>query len=69
MRLDGCLTCFQCATGVVGEVVKTAVSAGYRHFDCAFVYTNEKEIGAALTEILSSGKVKREDLFIVTKVL
>jgi len=52
------------------NAIKYAVNLGYRHFDCAWVYGNEKVIGRALEEAMkeSNGKVKREDLFIVSKV-
>ena len=44
-----------------------AAQAGYRHFDCASVYGNEKEVGAALQDVLASG-VPREELWITSKV-
>ncbi|XP_076295972.1 aldo-keto reductase 1B-like [Lasioglossum baleicum] len=54
--------------GVVEQSVRDAVDAGYRHFDCAFIYGNEKEIGKALHDKIAEGVVKREDLFITTKL-
>jgi len=53
----------------VGDAVKFAITeAGYRHIDCASIYGNEKEIGLAFEEVFSSGKVKREDVFITSKL-
>ncbi|KAJ4704592.1 Aldo-keto reductase family 4 member like [Melia azedarach] len=54
--------------GAVGQAVIAAVKAGYRHIDCAYVYDNEKEIGAALKELFSTGVVKRDELFITSKL-
>ncbi|NTU73649.1 aldo/keto reductase [Candidatus Roizmanbacteria bacterium] len=52
----------------VGEAVKYAITqAGYRHVDCASIYGNEKEIGAAFNEIINK-KVEREELFITSKL-
>ncbi len=52
----------------VARTVREAIHAGYRHIDCASVYGNEKEIGKALNEILKSEFVKREELWITSKV-
>ncbi len=45
-----------------------AVEAGFRHLDCAERYRNEEEVGAALKELLAAGIVRREDLFVTTKL-
>ena len=44
------------------------VHAGYRHLDTAYLYENEDIIGEALQEVFSKTSIKREDLFIVTKI-
>ena len=48
--------------------MSAALEAGYRHIDAAYNYLNEDAIGESLDQWISSGKVKRSDLFIVTKV-
>jgi alcohol dehydrogenase (NADP+) len=50
------------ANSVIG-----AAEVGYRHFDCASVYENEKEIGKAF-KIIMNGGIKRKDLFITSKL-
>jgi alcohol dehydrogenase (NADP+) len=52
----------------VADTVEGAISVGYRHIDCASVYGNEKEIGQTLNEVLQSGLIKREQLWITSKV-
>ncbi len=53
--------------GDVAQAVKAAAQFGYRHFDCASVYGNEAEIGAALADVMAAG-VKREELWITSKL-
>ncbi len=52
----------------VQNAVRMAIRMGYRHFDGAACYGNEKEIGEVYKEAFDEGVVKREDLFIVSKV-
>jgi alcohol dehydrogenase (NADP+) len=52
----------------VAETVENAVCAGYRHIDCASVYGNEKLIGHTLQNVFGSRFLKREDLWITSKV-
>ncbi|TVU19657.1 hypothetical protein EJB05_35820 [Eragrostis curvula] len=58
----------QAEPGVVEQAIYAAVKAGYRHIDCAPAYHNEKEIGLALKKIFEDGVVKREELFITSKL-
>ncbi|HQN93685.1 MAG TPA: aldo/keto reductase [Prolixibacteraceae bacterium] len=52
----------------IAQAVKFAIELGYRHIDCASVYGNEKEIGEVLSELIGNGTVKREELWITSKV-
>jgi len=52
----------------VAAAVRGAIAAGYRHIDCASVYGNEPQIGAAFAEVLGSGAIARQDLWITSKV-
>ena len=51
----------------VADAVLDAISAGYRHIDCASIYGNEREIGESLQVALQGG-IRREELFITSKV-
>src|ERR1700689_3394720 len=47
---------------------RDALEAGFRHFDCAERYGNEREVGKALQEGPAGGGVAREDIFVTTKL-
>jgi alcohol dehydrogenase (NADP+) len=47
---------------------KDALGAGFRHFDCAERYGNEREVGQALQAGLASENLSREDIFVTTKL-
>jgi diketogulonate reductase-like aldo/keto reductase len=53
---------------VTTQAVKEALHAGFRHFDCAERYRNEEQVGIALQEVMATGTIRREDLFITTKL-
>jgi aldehyde reductase len=47
---------------------RNALDAGFRHFDCAERYRNEREVGEALQAGVAAGKIAREDIFVTTKL-
>jgi alcohol dehydrogenase (NADP+) len=51
----------------IADAVRGAAEGGYRHFDCAAVYSNEPEVGGALNDIVASG-ISRADLWITSKL-
>jgi len=52
----------------VSKAVAIAIDAGYRLFDCAEVYGNEDLIGEVFDRAFREGKVRREELFVTSKV-
>lgn len=52
----------------IQTAINAALEAGYRHIDTAYNYMNEDAIGEVLQTWIQSGRIKREELFIVTKV-
>jgi len=52
----------------VAEAVRGAIACGYRHIDCASVYENQPQIGQVLREVLDSEAVKRDELWITSKL-
>ena len=59
---------FQPDQGYVSRVVTDALNAGYRHLDTARIYGNEQGVGVALRAAFTAGTIKREDVFLTTKV-
>ena len=59
---------WQSKTEDVKRAVAEAIDIGYRLIDTAAVYGNEEQIGEVVEQAIASGKLKREDLFITTKV-
>lgn len=53
---------------VCRQAVLDAIRTGYRLIDTAALYMNEEAVDAAVKEAVDSGLVKREDLFITTKL-
>lgn len=52
----------------VSEAVYGAIQCGYRLIDCAAVYQNEKQIGTVLGRLFTENVIRRQDLFITSKV-
>ena len=50
------------------DAVKAAVKVGFRHLDAAERYRNEADVGAALKELFADGTVRRDELFVTTKL-
>src|SRR5580698_8674881 len=47
---------------------KAALEAGFRLLDTAERYRTEKEVGEAMQDVFKAGKIKREEVFVVTKL-
>ena len=47
---------------------KAALEAGFRQLDASERYRNEKEVGEALREVFAAGRIKRDDVFVATKL-
>jgi diketogulonate reductase-like aldo/keto reductase len=50
------------------KATKAALEAGFRLLDTAERYQTEREVGEAMQEVFQEGKVKREDVFVITKL-
>src|SRR5579872_3834450 len=53
---------------VTVTATRDALQAGFRHFDCAERYRNEREVGTALQAGLIAGGIAREEIFVTTKL-
>lgn len=53
---------------VAADQVYNAIKLGYRSFDGAADYGNEKEVGQGIKRAIDDGLVKREELFIISKL-
>ncbi|KAF3449079.1 hypothetical protein FNV43_RR09803 [Rhamnella rubrinervis] len=54
--------------GLIDDAITSAVKVGYRHIDCAQMYGNEEEIGCVLKKLFDDGIVKREEIWITSKL-
>jgi diketogulonate reductase-like aldo/keto reductase len=59
---------WQSKTGEVANAVEVAIKNGFRHIDTATCYQNENEVGDAIEKCINEGIVKREELFVTTKL-
>lgn len=53
---------------LVRDAVYEAIRVGYRHFDTAWIYKTERLVGEGITRAISEGLVRREEVFVTTKV-
>ncbi|ODV83209.1 hypothetical protein CANARDRAFT_100586 [[Candida] arabinofermentans NRRL YB-2248] len=60
--------CWKVEKSICAQQIYEAIKAGYRLFDGAMDYGNEKEIGDGIQLAIKDGLVKREELFIVSKL-
>lgn len=52
----------------IDTAVTAALKAGYRHIDGAYLYDNEQQIGSSLKKCMQAMNLKREEIFITSKV-
>ena len=50
------------------EAVRTSLKVGFRQFDCAERYRNEEQVGDAMRSVFEEGNVRRQDVFVGTKL-
>ncbi|MGB3297028.1 MAG: aldo/keto reductase [Phormidesmis sp.] len=54
--------------GLVTQSTKEALKIGYRHIDAAWIYQNEQEVGKGIHEAIAQNIIKREELFVTSKL-
>ena len=59
---------FLSSKGEVYRAVRWALKLGYRHIDCAAIYGNQNEVGQALDDAIKEDNIKREELFVTSKL-
>ena len=50
------------------QATRAALEVGFRHLDCAERYRNEEAVGEAIQDAFKAGTLRREDLFLTTKL-
>src|SRR5271163_3219695 len=55
-------------TAETKTATRDALDAGFRHFDCAERYRNEREVGEALQAGLTANGIARDNIFVTTKL-
>lgn len=50
------------------QATRAALEVGFRHLDCAERYRNEEAVGDAIQEAFKAGTLRRQDLFVTTKL-
>jgi len=50
------------------HAIKVALDVGFRHLDCAELYRTEDVAGHAMREAFEAGTVRRDDLFVTSKL-
>src|ERR1700722_2764626 len=53
---------------ITRNATKAALETGFRVIDTAERYRTEKEVGEAMQEVFKDGKIKRQDVFVITKL-
>ncbi|XP_017780786.1 PREDICTED: 1,5-anhydro-D-fructose reductase-like [Nicrophorus vespilloides] len=59
---------WQATSGDMTTAMHEALSLGYRHFDTAILYENERPIGGVLNYWMEQGRIRRDELFVTTKL-